>query len=293
MARSFLFPALTCLLLAACGVAQTSRQEGGTSTSYGTHFDVDLHGAFVVVDGERNLLRKLSADLTEAKSIGGTGWSENQFDLPAGVWARNGIDIFVADYGNHRIQRFDRNLAFVSSFSTRDRANPDERFGYPTDVAVSRLGDLFICDSENSRILKVTGLSKVERTFGGFDAGKGKLHTPSQIDLGPNDNVYVKDGNRVVVFDTFGNYIQTFGEGVWSGDFIMCADETGVAILDRGQLSCFDKHNRPVLTVPVATLTGGEESKVQAFTFSRGSLFFLTDSGIITTPDPRTELENN
>src|SRR5437867_9667221 len=121
-----------------------------TRSASGERIDIDIYGNIYILSADRNTLKVLSKDRTLKREIGGSGWENDQFDRPTGVWARNGIDVFVADYGNHRIQRFDRNLNYVSTLYTRDNPNPEERFGYPTDVAVSRLGDLFICDTENS-----------------------------------------------------------------------------------------------------------------------------------------------
>ncbi|MER3525311.1 MAG: hypothetical protein C4326_15025 [Ignavibacteria bacterium] len=254
----------------------------------GTRLDVDINGVLTVVDGERNVVRQYSRDLVLLKEIGGSGWSNDQFDKPAGVWARNGIDIFVADYGNHRIQRFDRQLTFISSLLTRDCENPDERFGYPTDVALSRLGDLFICDTENSRVVKVSGLSKVERTFGGFGAGKGRLQKPNQLDIGPNDNVYVQDGRRIVVFDNFGNYVQAI-EGLFEQDPLVYADEKGLVALDGKRFYMFDENVMPVATVELdTTLVRGTP---RAFALGRGVAFVLTADGITCIPDPRTTIE--
>ncbi len=262
-----------------CGANQSQR------ASSASHFDVDIHGASVLVNGEKNNVRLLSKNFTLLGEIGGSGWDNNQFDHPMGVWARNGIDVFVADYGNHRIQRFDRKLAYISTFSTRERTSPDERFGYPTDVAVSRLGDLFICDSENSRILKVVGLSKVERSFGGFDAGKGRLKKPNQIEIGPNDNVYVQDERRIVEFDNFGNFIREFSEEMFHGAPLLYADENGLGIVSENLLYAFDKDDRLQKTVALDPLL--QEKKVRSLVFSRDTMYLLTDAGIITAPDPR------
>ncbi|MEO8167321.1 MAG: NHL repeat-containing protein [bacterium] len=257
----------------------------------GTSLDVDINGSVVLVDGEKNTVRLLSKDMKRVAEIGGSGWGDNQFDHPSGVWARNGIDIFIADYGNHRIQRFDRKLAFISSFSTHDRRNPDERFGYPTDVTVSRLGDLFICDSENSRIVKVIGLSKVAKAFGGFDAGKGRLKSPNQIEIGPHDNVYVQDampdtkqGSRVVVFDNFGNFIHIIGESMFPDGAQIYADENGLILLGGGKFYFFDENDRPVLTTEAANF-----NDVRSFVFSRGFAYVLTSQGLVVTPDPRKQ----
>lgn len=254
----------------------------------GTRLDVDIHGTVTVVDGEKNVVRQYSRELVLLKEIGGSGWGGDQFDKPAGVWARNGIDIFVADYGNHRIQRFDRHLTLISSLFTRDREDPNERFGYPTDVALSRLGDLFICDMENSRVLKVSGLSKVERTFGGFGAGKGRLYKPNQLDIGPNDNVYVQDGRRVVVFDTFGNYVHAI-EGLFEQDPLMYADEKGLVVLDGKRFYVFDDNMRRLATVVLDTML--VRGTPRAFALGRGDAFVLTADGITRIPDPRMSIE--
>ena len=247
----------------------------------------------VLVDAEKNTVRLLSKEMKRIAEIGGSGWGDDQFDHPSGVWARNGIDVFIADYGNHRIQRFDRKLAFISSFSTRDRANADERFGYPTDVAVSRLGDLFICDSENARIVKVVGLSKIEKTFGGFDAGKGRLKKPNQLEIGPHDNVYVQDampdakqGSRVVVFDNFGNFIHIIGESMFPNGVQIYADENGLILLGAGKLFFFGENDRPELTVE---LESANINAARSFVFNRGIAYFLTSEGLVVTPDPRKQ----
>ena len=264
----------------AIAIAQPETEPVGIS---GNKFDVDVYGNIVVLDTDHNVVRLYTKERVLLREVGGSGWENNQFDRPAGLWARNGIDVFVADYGNHRIQRFDRKLNFVSSFSTRESSKPDERFGYPTDVALSRLGDLYICDSENSRIIKVNRFNKVERPFGGFDAGKGRLHQPTRVQLGPKDFVYVLDGNRIVVFDSFGNYIHdVVGLTKPTGFY---ADADGILVLDEDQLHCFDVEERRIRTVPISAITETRDD-IRALSMSRGSLYVMTASGLAILPDP-------
>ncbi len=264
----------------AISIAQTATEPFGMN---GNQFDVDAYGNIVVLDTDHNVVRLYSKERVLLREIGGSGWENDQFDRPAGLWARNGIDIFVADYGNHRIQRFDRKLNFISSFSTRESSNPDERFGYPTDVALSRLGDLYICDSENSRIIKVNRFNKVERSFGGFDAGKGRLHRPTRLHLGPKDFVYVLDGNRIVVFDSFGNYIHDLEALTKPASFY--ADSDGIVVLDENGLYCFDYEERSVRSIPIGAITERPDD-VRSITISRGLLYIMTDSGLTILPDP-------
>ncbi len=253
----------------------------------GTRLDVDISGNVYSVDASKNVLRLYGRNYALLHEVGGPGWGDGQFDHPAGLWARNGIDVFVADYGNHRIERFDRQLNFVASFSTRDSDDPDVRFGYPTDVALSRLGDLFLCDGENSRIVKVNGFSTVERTFGGFGAGKGRLNAPRMVDVGPGDNVYVLDGSRVVIFDNFGNFIRELPGELFRKPEYLYADQSGVLVLDDSTLYCFDGQDRPQAAVTTRELLGDRTGAVRSFAASGDSLYVLTDSGLSVVRDPR------
>ena len=263
--------------------------EGQSPLVNKTAFDVDIYGNAYFLDAAKNTLTLVSKDGSVVREVGGPGWGDGQFDRPAAVWARNGIDVFVADYGNHRIQRFDRGLNFVSSLSTRDSDNPDERFGYPIDVALSRFGELFICDRENTRIAKVNTSSQVELTFGGFGAGKGRLQDPSQLEIGPKDLIYILDGRRVVIFDTFGNYVGDLLEGLFKNPNCLFADETGVMVVDTGTLYCFDQANRPLNPILLAATLKVDPSDIRSIAASGGQLYVLTMTGIYHVPDPRSE----
>jgi len=268
-------------------IAGRSGEELYAPAVHGSAFDVDLYGNMFILDAGRNTVKLVSKEGAVVREIGGAGWQDGQFDRPAGIWARNGIDVFVADYGNHRIERFDRNLNFVSTLFTRDRENPDERFGYPSAVALSSFGDLFLCDTENSRILKVSGFSNVEQTFGGFGAGRGRLEHPTQLEIGPGDNVYVLDGRRVVVFDSFGNYVGDLLGGMFKGPTAIFADQQSAAVLDDGTIYCFDQADRPTARIPIASIHGLPEGDILSILFSGGQLYVLTTGGMFHAPDPR------
>jgi len=253
----------------------------------GDRVDVDINGGILVISTDRNLLRLFTLDLTLQKEVGGAGWGNDQFDKPRGIWARNGIDVFVADYGNHRIQRFDRGLNYISTFSSRESANPDTWFGYPRDVAVSRLGDLFICDGENARVVKVNRFSEVERSFGGFDAGAGRLFHPSELEVGPEDRVYVLDKARVMVFDNFGNFVHELLPGLFWAPQTLFADNDGLVIVDADTLYCFDVDERPARVIALTSLGVAQGVKIHSLVCSGNEMFLLTSIGLQRIPDPR------
>jgi DNA-binding beta-propeller fold protein YncE len=267
-------------------LSQDQRPPDQRPGSGGSAFDVDINGKVYVLNPSRNTLQLFDNAGHLTREIGGPGWHDGEFDRPSGVWARNGIDVFVADYGNHRIQRFDRSLTFISSFSTRDSDNPGERFGYPTDVSLSRQGELYLCDSENGRIVKVDRFSQVERVFGDFGGGKGRLKSPSRLAVGPADAVYVIDGDRVAVYDPFGNYVHDLLQGVLHHPEALFAGSDVIIVADEGTLYFLDANERPTDAVPVSSLLP-QAPNIRSLNFTDGILRLLTSDGIMVAPDPR------
>ena len=253
----------------------------------GTRIDVDVLGNVFVLDARAGTLTLYDRGMQIVTQTGGPGWENGRFDDPAGLWARNGLDVFVADFGNHRVQRFDRSLAFISSLSTRDSQNPRERFGYPADVALSRLGELFICDTENARIVKVSAQNNVELSFGDFGAGRGRLSHPIQVEIGPGETIVVLDTPRVVLFDSFGNFVSTFPEPFLSAPSCLFADQETVALVDSNRVLCFDKSFRPVESFDVRDILGFSPAHVFSLVIAGGRWYLLTEAGLSVFNDPR------
>jgi hypothetical protein len=137
-------------------------------------------------------------------NIGGFGWRQSSFDKPADVYA-DALKVYVADKNNHRIQRFDKNLNFNFQILTRQSEFEQERFGYPLSAVMSNLGDIFILDSENSRIIKFDIFGNFLQNFGGYDYGNYALQKPVQLAVSMQNNIFVIDGNQIIIFDQYGN----------------------------------------------------------------------------------------
>jgi len=138
------------------------------------------------------------------KNIGGYGWRQSAFDNPADIFA-DALKVYVADKNNHRIQRFDKNLNFNFQILTRQSEVEQEQFGYPLSAVMSNQGDIFILDSENSRIVKFDIFGNFLQNFGGYDYGNYALQKPVQLAVSMQNNIYVIDGNQVIIFDHYGN----------------------------------------------------------------------------------------
>jgi len=174
---------------------------------------VDLSGSIFISDTENNRILKFNSDGKLIKTIGGFGWEKEQFYTPIDICASSALDVFVADYNNHRIQRYDKDLNYISSLYSDENWEETFQFAYPKSMAVSIHGDLFIVDGENTRLLKLNSFGEPEMSFGDFSEGKGRLIDPIQITMSPKDRMYVSDGeaNKIVIFDYFGNYLSEIG----------------------------------------------------------------------------------
>ncbi len=171
---------------------------------------VDQFGHIYVVDGGSARILKCDMTGSTVAEVGGYGWDETQFDRPTGIDARLGIAVYVADYGNNRISRFDRGLRFMAALGGENAA-ADPGFGYPLDVVNSSLEQLFVLDGENNRVLAMSGFRSVAQVFGGIEAGEGRLREPVAMAADDSKYLYVLESDRVVAFDLFGNFLFHFG----------------------------------------------------------------------------------
>jgi DNA-binding beta-propeller fold protein YncE len=167
-------------------------------------FHLNSAGFFFITDSGNDRFYKFDSLGANIEETGGYGWQEETFDDPVDVFATT-LNIYVCDKNNHRIQRFDKDLNFISQLSTRESENEDEQFGYPLACATSAQGDLFILDSENKRILKFDLFGNFIQNFGGMDAGSFSLNNPMRLAVSASDKIFVVDGSDIVVFDNYGN----------------------------------------------------------------------------------------
>lgn len=174
---------------------------------------LDLSGAIYIADTGNNRILKFSSEGWFLESVGGFGWDKEQFYSPYDIHAGSALDVFVADYNNNRIERYDKDLNYISSLFSTESWDDEYKFGYPRSVATSIHGELFLIEDENIRLLKLNSFGEPEMTFGNYAEGKGRLLSPVQISISPDDRIYVSDSkqNRIVVFDYFGNYLMEIG----------------------------------------------------------------------------------
>jgi DNA-binding beta-propeller fold protein YncE len=176
------------------------------SFSEATSFALSPQGYFYVADNGSDEIYKIDSLGKQIITFGGYGWENGQFDYPIDV-SLNALNIFVTDKNNHSVQQFDKDLNFISRLSTREGDNSDAAFGFPLSADISSMGDLFVLDSENKRILKFDLFGKFIQQFGGFEAGEFSIKNPKKLIVTMNNSVLVLDEKSLIVFDIFGNGI--------------------------------------------------------------------------------------
>lgn len=166
-------------------------------------FSISDNRFIYVTDSETNEVYKLTMSGEVTQYIGGYGWSEGAFDNPVDIFAGT-LNVYVTDKNNDRIQFLDKDLNYISEFSSRRIDNPQYGFRYPTSAVISPIGDLFILDSDNSRILKFDFSGKFSLEIGSYDAGSFMLNSPIKFDISSDSRLFVLDDDEIKVFDQFG-----------------------------------------------------------------------------------------
>ncbi len=182
---------------------------------------VDDSGNVYVADTGNDRIRKITSTgvvSTFAGSskgfvddTGNTGGSA-KFDAPQGVAVDSKGNVYVADTGNDRIRKI-TSTGVVSTFAGSSKGFVDDtgntggsaKFDAPQGVAVDSKGNVYVADTGNHRIRKITP-NRVVTTLAGSGSGNSdgvgdvaKFNTPQRIAVDKSGNVYVADtrNNRI------------------------------------------------------------------------------------------------
>lgn len=166
-------------------------------------FSLTPSGYFFVSDVGKSEVTKLDTLNKVLQKIGGYGWGDSAFDEPSDIYATD-LRVYVTDKNNNRIQVFDKDLNFLFFIKSNLNANEIEKFQYPTSCATSIQGDIYILDSENTRILKYNSSGNFLLEFGDFRSGDFTLENPIGIALSQDSKIFVLDNGFLNVFDQYG-----------------------------------------------------------------------------------------
>lgn len=217
-------------------------QWGTTGTGDG-QFDnpiavsVDAEANVYVIDNTCRIQRFSGAGVAESR------WPISQaFDLrgpnddgvfynPLGIAAATGPYVYVTQTtGLVRCRSFGgATLELFGSFGSGDG-----QFNHASGVATDAAGNVYVADTQNHRIQKLTADGVFVTKWGSFGTGNGQFNEPAAIALDAAGNVYVVDqvNRRVQKFTSGGAYLGQWGSlGSGNGQFDF---PTGIAVDRNG-----------------------------------------------------------
>ena len=191
---------------------------------------VDSTGLIYVADTGNHRIRRISTT-GGISTIAGTGsfgfFGDDstatlaQLNAPAGVYVDSGL-VYIADTGNHRIRRIsatsvittiagDSTAGFFGDDSTATKAHLNS----PSSVFVTQGGDMYIADTGNHRIRKVSAADTVITTVAGNGvpgySGDGDLPTNAQLAF--PKAAFVDSAGTILIVDQFNQRIRRVNPG--------------------------------------------------------------------------------
>ena len=186
-----------------------------------TGLAVDTAGNVYIADTANHIIRRMNSSgavVTLAGMAGFTGTadgtgSEARFNSPQGVAVDGAGNVYVADTFNHTIRVISPTGAVSTIAGTAgssgavDANGASARFFGPTALAVDSSGTLYVSDSSNHAIRRVSSSRDVTTFAGslgvaGFSDGSGinaRFASPGGIALDNTGNLYVADSLNQVI----------------------------------------------------------------------------------------------
>ena len=284
---------------------------------------VDGNGNLYVADSRQNTIRRVAPSglvTTLAGSSQGTpgtadgAGSAARFNHPCGVAVDRSGNIYITDCDNFTIRKVTSGGVVTTLAGSpgvagiTDGTGSAARFKNPSGVAVDGSGNVYVADSSNHRIRKVTSGGVVTTLAGGGGDGDNesvdgtgsaaRFSSLGGVALDGSGNVYVADeGNDTIRKVTPDGVVTTIGgtpkladgvDGV--GSRALFSAPSGVAISSDGILYVADEGNnrisKGVLWAPPAASAGAADGSANGVTTATKEAPFVNTLGMKFVPVP-------
>lgn len=302
----------TITTVAGDGTAGFSGDSGpATSAQFSTAQSVatDANGNVYVADSGNHRIRKISTNgvLTTVAGNGASGYSGDGGPATAaklkgaqGIATDAAGNLYIADSGNQRIRKVSSAGIITTvagsggyGYGGDGGLATNAQLSYPSGVAVDAAGNLYIADSNNARVRKVSPSGTITTVAGngtpgysgdGGPATSAQLNLPQDVAIDASGNLYIADSfnNRVRKVSPGGVITTVAGNGTpgYSGDGGPAAsaqllDARGLAVDAAGNLYLADSNNARVRRVT----SGGIITTIAG----NGTAGYAGDGGLATS----------
>ena len=206
--------------------AQGYDGDGGLATSAQLNNPVDvtidvMDNVLYIVDSQNHRIRKINLStgvIETAAGSGSGGYSGDsgiatsaQLNNPRSIVIDSKGDFFISDKGNNRIRKVEKGSGIITtiagngvgSYSGDGGLATNARLFDPNGIALDSFGNLFIVDTGNKRIRKVTAATGIISTIvgngtlgfngDGISGINAQLNGPTGLSLDLQGNLYVAD----------------------------------------------------------------------------------------------------
>ncbi|OUC09787.1 hypothetical protein RY27_00725 [Litorilinea aerophila] len=186
-------------------------------------------GFIYVADTENHRVQVFDRNsLAYVATIGGSyGTGNHQFKYPTDVAVDAGGNIYVADYGNKRVQQFNNSRVYQRTYGTTGDSyvESNDRFYYSEGVAVGPDGSIYVVESYGHRLVKLSAAGAPQWTVGeAGQPGNDNAHFGhlNDVAVGPDGRIYTVESwgtarympganHRLQIFNPDGSYVGGFG----------------------------------------------------------------------------------